>query len=263
MLQFLKLGGSLITDKTRPYTARPDRLVDLARQIVFSLRENPQMRLVLGHGSGSFGHQAGKKYGTRAGVSSQEEWRGFSEVWFQASQLNHMVVDALHSAGVACITISPVSCVSARGGKVSGWDITPIRTALENSLVPVIHGDVAFDGERGGTILSTEDLFEFLAMKMDVHRILLAGLEAGVWKKFPERSQLLKEIIPEDIETQIPGLGLSAGADVTGGMRAKVTQMLALVEQVDNLEVLIFSGEEPDNVQKALLGGNPGTRLHR
>jgi isopentenyl phosphate kinase len=27
--------------------------------------------------------------------------------------------------------------------------------------------------------------------------------------------------------------------------------------------VLIFSGEEPDNVRRALLGANPGTRLHR
>ncbi len=40
-------------------------------------------------------------------------------------------------------------------------------------------------------------------------------------------------------------------------------EMLAMVEQVPGLEVLIFSGEEPGNVRRALQGENPGTRLHR
>jgi isopentenyl phosphate kinase len=46
-------------------------------------------------------------------------------------------------------------------------------------------------------------------------------------------------------------------------MLSKVTEMLTLVEQVPGLEVLVFSGEEPGNVQQALRGKNPGTRLHR
>ncbi len=54
----------------------------------------------------------------------------------------------------------------------------------------------------------------------------------------------------------------AAGADVTGGMGAKVSDMLALVEQIPALEVLIFSGGQPGNVRKALAGENPGTRLH-
>jgi isopentenyl phosphate kinase len=45
-------------------------------------------------------------------------------------------------------------------------------------------------------------------------------------------------------------------------MQAKVTEMLALVEQVPGLEVLIFSGEKPGNTRRALLGENPGTSLH-
>lgn len=40
------------------------------------------------------------------------------------------------------------------------------QAALEAGIVPVIHGDVAFDEELGGTVASTEDLFAFLATKM-------------------------------------------------------------------------------------------------
>jgi isopentenyl phosphate kinase len=54
-LQFLKLGGSLITDKTHPYTARPEMLDALVGEIVKAFRDNADLHLVLVHGSGSFG----------------------------------------------------------------------------------------------------------------------------------------------------------------------------------------------------------------
>ncbi len=57
-LVFLKLGGSLITDKNQRYTARLDRLSHLADEIRTALTDLPDLRLVLGHGSGSFGHYA-------------------------------------------------------------------------------------------------------------------------------------------------------------------------------------------------------------
>jgi isopentenyl phosphate kinase len=145
---------------------------------------------------------------------------------------------------------------------VATWDLTPLKAALANGLLPVIHGDVVFDQARGGTILSTEDLFAHLAHQLHPSRILLAGIEDGVWEDFPARTRLLNELTPQIFLQQAIPLGRTDGADVTGGMRAKVVEMLTLVEQVHSLEVLIFSGKEPDNVYRALKGENPGTRLH-
>ena len=68
-LIFLKLGGSLITDKTRPYTPRPEKLNLLTAEIASVLKENTNIHLVIGHGSGSFGHAAASRYNTRLGVS--------------------------------------------------------------------------------------------------------------------------------------------------------------------------------------------------
>jgi isopentenyl phosphate kinase len=263
MLLFLKLGGSLITDKTRPYTPRPERLKVLAAEISTALRENPDTRLVLGHGSGSFGHHAASLHDTRRGVDGPGAWYGFSEVWYQASALNRMVIESLREAGLPAVTFSPLSSITAHDGKVFIWDLYPLRSALEQGLLPVVHGDVAFDDARGGTILSTEDIFEHLGREMHPNRILLAGLEKGVWRDFPTRKRLIPEITPTSFSDHPPSMTDPVGADVTGGMHAKITQMLALVEQVEGLEVLIFSGEEPGNVQKALAGENPGTRLHR
>ena len=49
-LVFLKLGGSLITDKTQPYTPKLDVIEDVALQISTALRAQPDLRLVIGHG---------------------------------------------------------------------------------------------------------------------------------------------------------------------------------------------------------------------
>lgn len=263
MLTFLKLGGSLITDKTRPYTPRPERLDDLAAQIASALQEQADLRLVLGHGSGSFGHQAASQHDTRRGVSGPEAWRGFAEVWYQASTLNRLVVEALHRAGLPAISIPASATVTAHNGKVFIWDIYPLEAALANGLLPVVYGDVVFDQVRGGTILSTEELFVHLVHRLQPGRILLAGLEPGVWADFPARTRLLEELTPQGLAEQAPGLGGAAGSDVTGGMQAKVNAMLALLDQVPDLEALVFSGEENNNVRCALLGGKPGTRLHR
>jgi isopentenyl phosphate kinase len=262
MLVLLKLGGSLITDKTRPYTPRNNVLDDLALQIAEAIRENPETKLVLGHGSGSFGHEAASKFNTRSGVTGPEGWKGFAEVWYQASALNQLVVEALRKVKLPVVTLAAFPTVIARNGKIIAWDLSALKASIANGLLPVLHGDVVFDEALGGTILSTEDLFCYLTYHLQPKRVLLAGLEQGVWKDFPARTQLLREMTPKAFVEQAPGLGYRAGADVTGGMQTKVTEMLKLVEQVPNLDVLIFSGEEPINILRALNGENPGTRLH-
>jgi isopentenyl phosphate kinase len=262
MLVFLKLGGSLITDKTRPFTPRLGMMHILANQIADSIRDNPKLQLVLGHGSGSFGHQAASKFNTRIGVSGPDAWQGFAEVWYQASALNRLVVEALRKARLSAITLAPFPAVTAHDGKLATWNLSQLKASLSNGLLPIIHGDVVFDEVRGGTILSTEDLFSHLAHQFRPKRILLAGLEKGVWKDFPARTHLLREMTPISLLEQSPGLERSMDVDVTGGMYTKVTEMLQLVEQIPDLEVQIFSGEEPGNILRALKGERPGTRLH-
>jgi isopentenyl phosphate kinase len=260
-LVFLKLGGSLITDKDQPHTARPEVIARLAGEIAAVRRENTGLRLVLGHGSGSFGHVPGRKYGTRRGVRTPAEWTGFSEVWYEASHLNRLVMEGLRSAGLAALAFPPSAAVMAAGGRAAAWDLAPLRAALEAGLLPVIFGDVAFDTQQGGTILSTEDLFDYLAPELRPSRILLAGLEPGVWADFPACTRLVAEINASSLEQIQAGLGGSASTDVTGGMASKVSQALAWGNALPGLEVRIFSGQEAGSVQRALAGEAVGTRV--
>lgn len=260
-LVLLKLGGSLITDKTRPHTPRPEVLQRLAGEIAAGLSGNPGLRLVLGHGSGSFGHVPAKEYGTRQGVHTPAQWQGFVTVWREAIALNRLVMAALAAAGLPALSFQPSASVSAAGGQVERWDLGPLTAALRAGLLPVVYGDVIFDSVRGGTILSTEDLFTHLARHLGPQRLLLAGLEPGVWADYPVCTRLLKTIRPADLPGIAAALAGSAATDVTGGMASKVQQNLALAQEIAGLEVQIFSGETPGLLERVLAGERSGTLI--
>jgi isopentenyl phosphate kinase len=260
-LVFLKLGGSLITEKDKVATPRPEVLTRLAAEIAAARAAQPGMRLLLGHGSGSFGHVPAKKYNTRAGAKSPEEWTGFAEVWQRAAALNHIVMDTLQTAGLPAIAFPPSAAVMANGGQIKSWNIEPIQAALDANLLPVVYGDVAFDAERGGTILSTEDLLVYLALTLHPTRILLAGDEDGIYEDYPQRKNLVAEITPNSYGQLAASLGGAAAADVTGGMAGKVQTMLELVKTLPECEVRIFSGRKAGAVQEALSGKPLGSRV--
>jgi len=262
-LVFLKLGGSLITDKDSPRTARPDILAGLAEEIAAARRAHPDLLLVLGHGSGSFGHIPARKHGTRQGVRDAQEWLGFAEVWREARALNEIVVGALTAVGLPVIAFPPSAGVTSRQGQLQRWDLAPLRAALNAGLVPLVNGDTIFDEQRGGTILSTEDLFIFLAHHLRPTRILLAGREAGVWADYPACTRLIPEITPANFDSLAALIRGSASVDVTGGMLEKVRTMLELASSLPGFAASIFSGLEPGQVRGAMMGAYPGTTIHR
>lgn len=257
-LTFLKLGGSLITQKDQPATARAKRIASLAGQIAAARRADPQLRILLGHGSGSFGHVPAKAHSTREGVKDGVQWRGFAEVWRQAAALNHIVMGALDGEGLPAVAFPPSASAMAEDGQISRWDTAPIESALAADLLPVVYGDAAFDSRRGGTILSTEDLFVYLANVLGPQRVLLAANEP-IYADYESRKGLVKEIHPGNLE-QIR-LGAAESPDVTGGMASKVAAMLKLAKRLPNCEIRIFAAAEPGSLEHALLGREAGTLI--
>lgn len=253
-LLFLKLGGSLITDKARPYTHRPGLIHRLGEEIRQALEDRPGLRLLLGHGSGSFGHQAAAPHGTREGVRTPGQWRGFAEVSAAAARLNALVTDILLEAGLPVVSLSPHASVRCRDGEIVHLATEPIREALRHGLVPLVYGDVAWDEVRGGTIVSTEDLFVYLAPLLRPARVLLVGSAPGV---LDDQGRVIPRITPASFPEVQRFLQGAHTTDVTGGMADKVARMIRLVEAIPGLRVHIFSGEEPGRVRRAVAGGDP------
>ncbi len=260
-LIFLKLGGSLITDKASPHTARLAVIDRLSLEIAAAWRDQPELRLVIGHGSGSFGHVPAHAYQTRQGVATPEQWLGYAEVWHEARVLNHIVIESLYNARLPVIAFPPSANAIVSSGRVEQWDLTALKAALDQNMVPVVNGDVVFDRAMGGTILSTEDVFVHLAHSLIPEKVLLAGNEPGVWADYPTCTRLLATITPADRRHLTHDIKGSDAVDVTGGMADKVNQMLALVQAIPSLKVIIFSGETPGQVQQALGEASFGTTI--
>lgn len=257
---FLKLGGSLLTDKTQVEATRPDVLARLAAEICQARAARPDLELVLGHGSGSFGHVAAARHGTRHGVAGSAAWAGFAEVGDAAARLNAQVRQALLAAGAPTVSLPPSASAECEAGVIHTLAITPIQAALAAGLIPLVYGDVAFDRRQGGAIISTEEVLSYLAPVLQPAWFLLAGETEGVLDK---AGGVIPVITPANLPQVADALGGSRGADVTGGMASKVTTMLALATQLPGLSIRIFSGLTPGNVARALSAPAeaPGTLL--
>ena len=132
-------------------------------------------------------------------MGSPEEWMGFQAVWRAATTLHGIVVERLCRANVPCISFSPSAVCMCSDGRAVQWDISPLLAAIDAGLVPVVHGDVCFDTRRGGTVLSTESVFAFLAeqfcsLKRRVDRVMVCGIEDRVYSDFPHNTTLLATV---------------------------------------------------------------------
>ena len=264
-LVFVKLGGSLITDKEVKATARPEVIRRLAAEVRRALEGNGGLRLVLGHGSGSFGHMVAQRYHVQTGVT---DWRGYAETGAAATRLNRIVTDMFLEAGVPVVSIQPSASARCRGGELRALDVYPVEAALQHGLVPLVYGDVALDDLWGSTIISTETIFAYLAYHLCPQRILLVGEVRGLYSVDPHHDPqacLVPLLWASRVEQVQSVLGGSHGVDVTGGMRTKVQGMVDLVRAVPDLQVALLSGLEPGLLERTLADAqlNPGTWITR
>jgi isopentenyl phosphate kinase len=259
-IMFVKLGGSLITDKARAYTARHETLARLTSEVRQALDAAPDLHLLIGHGAGSFGHWAAKPHGTRQGVHTPDQWSGYAEVAAAAARLNRIVTDAFIEAGVPVLSVQPSASARCHDYALQYLDTRPIHGALARGLVPLVYGDVALDDVHGGTIISTEDIFLFLAEELRPARILLLGEVPGV---LGPTGAAVPRITPAEFSALREALAGSAGVDVTGGMADKVARMVEVVQRYPETRVHILSGAEPGLLTHALLDVTleTGTRI--
>ncbi len=250
----VKLGGSLITDKSTPYTPRQEVIARLCDEIHRARGETP-LPLVLGHGGGSFPHVSASRYRTDQGVVDDKSWEGFVKVHQDAARLNAIVCKALTAAGELAMPVKPSGACVARGRRIVRWDPAPLEGFLEAGLIPVLHGDVSLDLEQGCCIISTEEIFRHLSGLLQPARVLLVGKVDGV---LDADGEVIPLITMDNIDELRRSLSASDGvADVTGGMVHKVERALEM-----GATTWIINGLEPDRLRRALLGEDvPGTVL--
>lgn len=268
----LKLGGSLLTEKTAVDAIRPAVLARLAAEIAEVAHTDSwapaagtppaagaprRAGLVLAHGSGSFGHVAARRHGIAGGLRDASQLPGVSLTQERAAALHWQVCAALAAAGLHPFSLAPSSSVVAAAGRPQGIALEPLLLALAHGLLPVLYGDVVMDREQGVAICSTERLFELLARELPAHgvrvrRVLWLGETDGV---YDAAGRTLNRLAAGDLARhgELRGaIGAAAGTDVTGGMLHRVETALALAAR--GIPSLIANGTTPGLLAAALRG---------
>lgn len=253
-LIFLKLGGSLITKKDKPFTENRKLIKQIAKEI-HRARKKKNFRLLVGNGGGSYPHVPAKKYRTAEGIINKKSYRGIAEVQDAASRLNRIIVRALLDVGENAISIQPSSVALTKNSRIIEFYLKPLKIFLENNMIPVVYGDVGLDLKQGCTIISTEELFVFLAKKLKPKRIISVGIVDGVFTADPlkdPRAKLIPKITSKNYSKIKKVLAGSAGIDVTGGMLHKVERYLELTKI--GIKSYIINGTVKNRLKNALLG---------
>ena len=246
----LKLGGSLITEKSRAETPRPEVIARLAGEIARAARET-SVRLIAGHGSGSFGHVAARDSGIAGGLQSKDQLPGVSRTQERAAALHRLVIQALEEAGALPFSLAPSSCMVASNGRVAAFHDEPLLLAMERGLLPVLYGDVVMDRERGVSICSTETVLDAVARRLlerghVVRKALWLGETDGL---YDAEGRTIPRVSAADV---LDAVGDPSGTDVTGGMRHRIESALELAKL--GIPSVLINGLRAGELERALRG---------
>jgi len=234
-LVLVKLGGSVITDKSKPFTARIDVIQKLAKKIKSFKNKNTD--LIIGHGSGSFAHVPASKYQIHRGLIRKDSVWGLAQTADAAIQINRIVISEFLKLKIPVVSFAPLSFIF---DKIIIID--HIKKALEIEIIPIIYGDVIMNKKQGFEIYSGERTLDVLATKLTKFyrriKIIYYTNTDGV---YDNKGKTISLITPKNFKKVKKYLEGSDNTDVTGGMIHKVEESLKLVQKLD-AEVYIMNG---------------------
>lgn len=267
-LILVKLGGSLITDKRQDAHARRSVIARLAAELADQLPQLDEagVGVVVGHGSGSFGHVAARRHGMKDRRLGDQPALAAAAVRDAAAQLHGIVTGQLVEAGVPAWSWVPSNVMVARRGRPASAHVEPLLASLSSGMVPVTYGDVVVDRDWRATICSTEAVLLYLVRRLlrrggRIRRVLWLGDTDGI---YDESGETLPEVTDANAAWVRRAVGGSAGTDVTGGMLLRLETARDLARL--GIESWIVDGRRDGVLAAGLLGspaaaGFPGTRV--
>jgi len=248
-LTILKIGGSVITDKSKELQVRMQAINRLAEEIQRATVES----LIIVHGGGSFGHPLAQRYAIVEGFKEETQKIGFSETHHVMTVLNGLFMDALIWRNIPAVSITPSSCIITKNGRIQYFEDAPLKMQLKMGFFPVLYGDAVLDSSLGFTILSGDQLVSMLATKLDAERVIIGVDVDGLYDydpKVKKSAKMFNHLTLEELQELRSKLGEPTACDVTGGMFGKVAELSKVVEQA--IPVIIVNASKPNYVYKVL-----------
>ena len=240
----VKLGGSVITVKDKPYTIDRRSLERAADAIAvyYSRWKAAPPRIVVVHGGGSFGHYEVERLTREKGVLGPLE---ASIVQASMLDLAREVLRVFLDLGVPATLHPPHTYCSG-----DSCHYAPFLRDTLYGLVPVTYGDMVYT-ERGAKVLSGDDLAAEIADALRARCLIYVTRKGGLVSatgRVLSRYTGTEKLMEEEQE----------GFDVTGGIGRKIRAAMEFARSHPNAVVRIVG---LDDLLAVLEGGEAGTEV--
>ncbi len=242
----VKLGGSVITRKEKPFTPRIAVLEELAKVLAELYRVGRLGGIVVG--GGSYGHYVASS------LQDAEPHEAVTYIHLAMSELVLLVEDVLALHGVYTLSFPPHALCKPKGLKPNcNWS-TALQ-AVKAGVVPLTYGDV-YPCEGGYCIVSGDELAVELACSIGAEGVVYVSSVPGV---LDGKGAVIERLKLDEVGTAIAGR--AEGFDVTGGMRRKLEAIAS--NWCEGLKRAVIVGPSPEHLLRAVQGERVGTEIVR
>jgi len=255
-LTVIKLGGSLLTDKSKPYEARKSVIESTATELRECIDEGLIESLIIIHGVGSFGHPPVLEYKLHKGFTGPEQFIPLSKTQGIVNEFRLLLTNVFQEAGLPVNLLHPSSMVVAEKMRIKSTSFEPLKGWLALGMIPFLGGDLLYDTAMGFSVGSGDELAIVLTRHLDAKRLVFAMDESGIYDDNPKKNpgaNILREININDIDAVIENLKDAEQVDASGAMMGKLLSIRGVKDLIERgLETTLLSMMNFGNL-KALL----------
>ena len=231
----IKLGGSIITNKEKPLSARRKTIDKLTKSL-----KRIDEPIIIVHGGGSYGHFWSVKYDMHT-KERKYDLRGVAIVKNSMIELNKIILDLMLKNKLNPYSLPPTDFMS--GNKPIPKKIKEIEKIAKSGLIPVTYGDALWYGQNKSFILSGDKIMTHLAKILKPRLCVFALNEDGLY------SDLKSKKLIHELKGQRPLISQNK-MDVTGGMTRKVEEASKISKM--GMNVFFVNGNKPERIVKAI-----------
>lgn len=260
-LVIVKLGGSVISDKSKSRGVFRKKIVERLAGEIKRAKKIRDFDLIIVHGAGSFGHPLAKKYNLHKGYSGPRSSEGLVLTKKAMFELTMLIWGSLSKVGLGSCVVEPSAVIVADGGRIKTFNTEFIENLLDKKIIPVLFGDAVFDEKIGVSIVSGDLMVSHLARKFKAEKIIFVSDVDGVYDKNPKvnkDARIIGVINNMNYKQVAKKMEVYNKNDVSGEMKGK---LLTIKKDLGGFEVTIINGFSKNVLFKTFMGQNTGTTV--